>query len=247
MRSWNQGAAATHCRTRAPVEPLGGHRPAASCAQATAQSDLWSYMPYGPFWSTGRLARNMNMELFGKTRYTGKGLYDPQALERSGAADVPDNTLLSHDLIEGAHAGVITASDVILYQDVPANFVSYLRRLHRWTRADIQRMAWLLPWVRRSNGRLVRNGLSFVDRYWIGWLALDGFLVPACTTAVMFAWFMQPSTARVLYAGVAIVLFWPTLLLLAIRGVQGVFGKFRGTGVVDLLRRQSQVALTTAY
>jgi cyclic beta-1,2-glucan synthetase len=207
---------------------------------------LWSYMRYGPFWFTGRLARNMNMELFGKTRYTGKGLYDPQALERSGAADVPDNTLLSHDLIEGAHAGVITASDVILYQDVPSNFVSYLRRLHRWTRADIQRIAWMLPWVRRSNGRLARNSLSFVDRYWIGWLALDGFLVPACTAAVTFAWFVPLATAHVLYSAVAIVLCGPTLLLLAIRCVQAAFGKFRGVGLVGLLRRHSQVALTTA-
>ncbi len=38
----------------------------------------------------------------------------------------PAETLLSHDLIEGAHAGVALASDIELFENLPLNYVSLL-------------------------------------------------------------------------------------------------------------------------
>jgi cyclic beta-1,2-glucan synthetase len=188
----------------------------------------------------------MNMEVFGTTRYLGKGLYDPRAFERSGASDVPDDSLLSHDLVEGAHAGVIAASDVTLREDVPGTLVSYLTRLHRWTRGDLQALPWCLPWVRRSGGRLPRNPLSLVNRYWIGWLALDALFIPACTVTVVSAWFVGSVQARAAYAAVVAVLLWPAVFRVIVRCVQAALGRIPLRGLAPLLRAQSQLPLTSA-
>jgi cyclic beta-1,2-glucan synthetase len=45
-------------------------------------------------------------DLFSEGSYTGKGIYDIDAFERSLAGKVQDNTLLRHDLFEGLFARV---------------------------------------------------------------------------------------------------------------------------------------------
>ena len=45
-------------------------------------------------------------DLFGEGTYTGKGIYDVDAFERATSESMPENRILSHDLIEGAHVGV---------------------------------------------------------------------------------------------------------------------------------------------
>ena len=43
-------------------------------------------------------------DLFGEGSYTGKGIYDVDAFEAALAGRIPENTLLSHDLLEGIFA-----------------------------------------------------------------------------------------------------------------------------------------------
>ena len=59
-------------------------------------------------------------DLYGEGSFTGKGIYDVDAFERATHGRFPENTLLSHDLIEGnyarAGAGHATSS---VYDDYP--------------------------------------------------------------------------------------------------------------------------------
>jgi len=41
-------------------------------------------------------------DLFGEGSYCGKGIYDVDAFEAALAGRIPDNTVLSHDLLEGS-------------------------------------------------------------------------------------------------------------------------------------------------
>jgi hypothetical protein len=50
------------------------------------------------------------------------------AFRRSLAGRMPENTLLSHDLIEGIHGRVGVVTDVVLYEDYPPHYFVYLRR-----------------------------------------------------------------------------------------------------------------------
>ncbi len=104
-------------------------------------------------------------DLFGEGIFTGKGIYDWQALEHTLANRIPENTLLSHDLLEGIHGRVGLASNIVLMEQFPASVVSFMRRQHRWIRGDWQ----LLPWLRRkvctATGKRQRSTLQLIHRW----------------------------------------------------------------------------------
>ena len=58
-------------------------------------------------------------DLYGEGSFTGKGIYDVDAFETATHGRFPENTLLSHDLIEGnfARAGLVT--DIAVFDDYP--------------------------------------------------------------------------------------------------------------------------------
>ena len=66
----------------------------------------------------------------------------------------PPETLLSHDLIEGAYAGVGLASDIELFENMPFDYATYSKRQHRWIRGDWQIAPWILGTCAVRPGRL---------------------------------------------------------------------------------------------
>ncbi len=64
-------------------------------------------------------------DLYGEGSFTGKGVYDVEAFERATHGRFPENTLLSHDLIEGNYARAGLATDVIVYDDYPTRYLTY--------------------------------------------------------------------------------------------------------------------------
>ena len=103
-------------------------------------------------------------DVFGEGSYVGKGIYDVAAFERSLVGQVRDNTLLSHDLFEGVYGRAALVTDIILYEEYPARYLIYTRRLRRWIRGDWQLLPWLLPIVRTKTG-LAPNRLSIINRW----------------------------------------------------------------------------------
>jgi cyclic beta-1,2-glucan synthetase len=103
-------------------------------------------------------------DLYGEGSFTGKGVYDVEAFERATHGRFPENTLLSHDLIEGNYARAGLATDVIVYDDYPTHYLSYTRRKHRWIRGDWQLLPWLTPRVPGPEGR-EPNRLSLLSRW----------------------------------------------------------------------------------
>ncbi len=91
-------------------------------------------------------------DLYGEGSFTGKGGYDVAAFERATHGRFPENTLLSHDLIEGSFARAGLATDVIVYDDYPSRYLTYTRRKHRWIRGDWQLLPWLTS-TRAGTGR----------------------------------------------------------------------------------------------
>lgn len=96
-------------------------------------------------------------DLTGQGIYGGKGIYHLRAFEEAVQGKIDENTVLSHDLLEGALARAGYASDVVLYDGHPSSWAGYKKRQHRWTRGDWQ----LLPYLKKS------KGLSGLSRYMI--------------------------------------------------------------------------------
>ena len=103
-------------------------------------------------------------DLYGEGSFTGKGVYDVEAFERATHGRFPENTLLSHDLIEGNYARAGLATDVIVYDDYPTRYLTFSRRKHRWIRGDWQLLPWLTPTVPGPGGP-EPNRLSLLSRW----------------------------------------------------------------------------------
>ena len=139
-----------------------------------------------------RAISDVYQDLFGEAIFTGKGIYDIDALRAALDHRFPENALLSHDLIEGAYGRVGLVSDIELIDDYPSHFSAYSRRKHRWVRGDWQIMRWLLPRVPNFEGKVIPNPISLISR----WKILDNLrrslLEPATLALLVAGWLFLP-------------------------------------------------------
>lgn len=128
-------------------------------------------------------------DLFSQGSYVGKGIYDVDAFEQAINDKFPDNTILSHDLIEGCYARSGLITDVVLFEDYPAAYLADTQRHHRWVRGDWQLLPWLMPRAPLAKGKSKRNLLSILSL----WKILDNLrrsLVPPALLAIfLIGWF----------------------------------------------------------
>lgn len=104
-------------------------------------------------------------DMFEEGIFTGKGIYDIDIYRSSLNTALPDNRVLSHDLLEGSYLRVGLATDITLIDSYPEKYNSYIMRLHRWTRGDWQLLWWLLPRIRNKSGARVKNPISALSKW----------------------------------------------------------------------------------
>lgn len=115
------------------------------------------------------------------------------AFARSLRGQVRENTLLSHDLLEGIFGRAALVTDVILYEEYPARYLVYARRMRRWIRGDWQLLPWLFPITQTRNG-IAPNRLSIIDR----WKIIDNLrrslLAPTLFLFFAMGWLAFPGS-----------------------------------------------------
>ncbi|HPS01286.1 MAG TPA: glucoamylase family protein, partial [Candidatus Sumerlaeota bacterium] len=151
-------------------------------------------------------------DLTGEGSYHGKGIYDVRAFSRVLSGRFPEARLLSHDLIEGAHVRVGLASDIELYDEFPQDYLSYIKRQHRWIRGDWQIADWILPHVPERGGGREPNPLSWFNR----WKIFDNLrrsLLPATSLALLLiCWLTSTRAGCIASVVVATQLFFHSLV-----------------------------------
>ena len=75
-----------------------------------------------------RAVSDAYQDLYGEGIFTGKGIYEVATLHKVLDRRFPRNSLLSHDLIEGAYARAGLASDIEVIDDYPSHYSAYTRR-----------------------------------------------------------------------------------------------------------------------
>ncbi|MCX7711489.1 MAG: DUF3131 domain-containing protein, partial [Clostridia bacterium] len=104
-------------------------------------------------------------DLFCEGIFTGKGIYDLKVFQNVLKNAIPENSVLSHDLLEGSYIRVGLATDLELVDSYPSRYNSYAARLHRWVRGDWQLLPWLRSKVRDRKGNLVKNPLTLISKW----------------------------------------------------------------------------------
>jgi cyclic beta-1,2-glucan synthetase len=158
-----------------------------------------------------RAVSDVYQDVFGEGSFVGKGIYDVDAFELSLAERLPENLILSHDLIEGCYARSALVSDVQLYEEYPSNYLADVNRRRRWIRGDWQIAQWLLPRIPGFAGRSQSNPISMLSR----WKIFDNLrrsLVPAALTVfLLLGWTVLPASWPWTLSIAGIILI-PTLL-----------------------------------
>ncbi len=138
-----------------------------------------------------RAVSDVYQDLYGEGTFTGKGIYEVDAMFRVLNRRFPRNALLSHDLIEGAYARAGLATDIVVIEDYPSHYSAYNRRKHRWLRGDWQIVEWLTHRVPDESGARVPNPISTVSR----WKILDNLrrslVEPATFILLLAGWLVM--------------------------------------------------------
>lgn len=131
-------------------------------------------------------------DILAEGTYTGKGIYDIDAFEASLKGRIRDNTILSHDLLEGGYARTAFAGDVEVVEDYPISYYVDTARRHRWIRGDWQ----LLPYLFNPAGKKINAATA--------WKMLDNLrrsLMPAAMIAAFLCgWCLLPFKGAALWS-----------------------------------------------
>lgn len=149
--------------------------------------------------------------IFKEGIFTGKGIYDLYAYKKCLTDSIPDNMVLSHDLLEGSYLRCGLAVDIELIDNFPEKYSSYSMRLHRWTRGDWQIIQWLFRNIKNKKGEKIKNPLSFLSKIKI----LDNMrrsLYPASLMLIILLGASVFSGRVIFWAGYALIIIFLNLI-----------------------------------
>jgi len=102
---------------------------------------------------------------FGQGTFTGKGIYDLNVFNKVLENAIPENTVLSHDLLEGIYTRCGLVTDVILLDSYPTKFNSYITRTSRWIRGDWQIISWLKNKIVDRKQNIINNPIGELGKF----------------------------------------------------------------------------------
>ncbi|MGP8199593.1 MAG: GH36-type glycosyl hydrolase domain-containing protein [Limisphaerales bacterium] len=198
-----------------------------------------------------REVSDVYQDVFREGSFIGKGIYDVDAFQQALNGRFPENTVLSHDLLEACHARSALVSDVEFYEEYPSRYNVDIDRRHRWIRGDWQITQWLLPRVPGSDARRIANPLSYLSQ----WKIFDNLrrsLVPvALVTLMLGSWLFVPGLTGLASLLVIAIIALPgslATLVNALRKPADLPWVMHLQGVAGSYGRQlGQIALTLAF
>jgi cellobiose phosphorylase len=151
-------------------------------------------------------------DLFGEGIFTGKGIYDLKVFRDVLQNVVPENAVLSHDLLEGSYVRAALVSDLELVDSYPTKYNAYMARLHRWIRGDWQLIPWLSRTIYNKKKELISNPLSYISMWKITDNLRRSLLAPSLILLIVSAISFLPGKASFWLGCVALVITLPLLI-----------------------------------
>lgn len=165
-----------------------------------------------------RASSDVYQDLFAEGSFIGKGIYEVDIFIKVLGERFPENRILSHDLLEGAHVRSGLLSDVQLYEEYPNSYREDMKRVSRWIRGDWQILPWIFPIVPGADRHWHKNVISALSR----WKIFDNIrrsLVPiALTTLIIIGWtalssalFWTMTVSSIILVPIIITSMWETI------------------------------------
>ncbi|WP_375696404.1 GH36-type glycosyl hydrolase domain-containing protein [Bartonella sp. AP331QHHD] len=140
-------------------------------------------------------------DLLGEGTFIGKGLYNIDAFEQALDGKIKENTILSHDLLEGGYARTALVSSIEVIEDYPTAYNIDVMRYHRWVRGDWQLLPYLFPhrqissvtrWKMQDNLRRSLTPLMWLIAAFAGWAFLSLKSAIVWQLFLLFSSFISP-------------------------------------------------------
>ncbi len=135
-------------------------------------------------------------DLFEEGSYCGKGIYDVDVFEAALDGRIPENSVLSHDLLEGIFARAGLTSDIEVVEEFPSRYDVAAARQHRWVRGDWQLLTWIFGFGCKATRSGRNTSISLMGR----WKLLDNLRrslsAPTTLLSLLLAWLLLPIGIR---------------------------------------------------
>ena len=175
-----------------------------------------------------RAVSDAYQDLYGEGSFTGKGIYEVSTLHTVLDHRFPRNSLLSHDLIEGAYARAGLTTDIELIDDYPSHLSAYNRRKHRWVRGDWQIVQWMFSRVPEESGRMAANPISAISRWKIFDNLRRSLVEPFTFLLFVIAW-LNPPGGALYWTLIALgFLFFPVFVQFGFTLTRALFSDAKG-------------------
>jgi cyclic beta-1,2-glucan synthetase len=157
-------------------------------------------------------------DLFEEGSYCGKGVYEIDSFEAALEDQIDENTVLSHDLLEGIFARAGLVSDIEVVEEFPSRYAVSAARQHRWVRGDWQLLPWIFGFRMQARDGTRLTALPLMGR----WKLLDNLRrslsAPAALLALLLGW-LQPLRSAEIWTGYILLTIALPPLLPAIGGM----------------------------
>lgn len=151
-------------------------------------------------------------DLFGEGIFTGKGIYDLRVFRDILKDVVPENAVLSHDLLEGSYVRAALVSDLELVDSYPTKYNAYMARLYRWIRGDWQLIPWLSRTVYNKRKNIIANPLSHISIWKIADNLRRSLVAPALMLLIVLAITFLPGNVYFWLGAAALVILLPLFI-----------------------------------
>lgn len=157
-------------------------------------------------------------DMFEEGSWCGKGIYDVDSFAAALEGEIPENSVLSHDLLEGIFARAGLVSDIEVVEEFPTRYAVSAARQHRWVRGDWQLLPWIFDLGRKQSDRTRRTPIPLIGR----WKLLDNLRrslsAPAALLCILIGW-LQPMPAGAIWTAFILLTIALPPLLPAIAGI----------------------------
>ncbi len=151
-------------------------------------------------------------DLFEEGSYCGKGIYDVDIFETALQGQIPESTVLSHDLLEGIFSRAGLSSDIEVVEEFPTRYSVSAARQHRWVRGDWQLLPWIFGFIPKGRDGSRRTTIPLMGR----WNLLDNLRrslsAPSALLALLISWMLPLPIAETWTAFIVLTIALPPLI-----------------------------------